>query len=216
MQQKLGRLGIAALIHSITLLLLFHSSHYGRTLPAAQGPQRLLYLTQLTTPRPQPQHVQANATASPQRSQPRPYSQQPDLPPRPASSVAQAVQDSSASEPATISNIVPNAATIMAQARRDLQRIDQEVLSGASAVPAQRPESLSAKLARGIEGAYVGATSEVSDHYTSPDGVMYSRITRGNRSTCYTSGTPSYAAAMRSGGNWVRVNCPPPDSGWVR
>jgi len=149
MRQKLGRLGIAALIHGITMLLLFHPTHAGRTRPALHRPQELLYLSPATLP-------------------------------------------------------------------DDLQRIDKEVLNGASAVPAQSPGSLSARLARGIEGAFVGARSEMSDHYTSPDGTMYSRITRGNRSTCYTSGTPSYATATRSGGNWVRVNCPPPDSGWVR
>lgn len=215
MQQKLGRLGIAALIHGIAMLLLFDPMHNGRTLPAVNRPQELLYLTPATLPNPHPLRTPARAVPAPTLPRQLPRSRQPDLSPL-ADSNAAPVQSLNAPEAATISSITPDAATIMAQARRDLQRIDKELLNGTSAVPARSPDSLSARLARGIEGAFVGATSEVSEHYTSPDGTMYSRITRGNRSTCYTSGTASYAAATRSGGNWVRVNCPPPDSGWVR
>jgi hypothetical protein len=215
MRQKLGRLGIAALIHGITMLLLFHPTHAGRTRPALHRPQELLYLSPATLPDPNPLRTPASALPTPTRSRQLPSSLPPDLPPL-ADSNATPVQSINTPEPAAIRTVAPDAAAIMAQARRDLQRIDKEVLNGASAVPAQSPGSLSARLARGIEGAFVGARSEMSDHYTSPDGTMYSRITRGNRSTCYTSGTPSYATATRSGGNWVRVNCPPPDSGWVR
>jgi len=215
MRQKLGRLGIAALIHGITMLLLCHPTQVGRTLPARHRPQELLYLTPATLADPYPLRTPASARSTPTRPRQLPRSLQPDFPPL-ADSNAAPVQSINTPESAAISTIAPDAATIMAQARRDLQRIDKVVLNGASAVPATSPESLSARLARGIDGAFVGAGSEVSDHYRSPDGTMYSRITRGNRSTCYTSGTPSYATATRSGGNWVRVNCPHPDSGWVR
>lgn len=111
---------------------------------------------------------------------------------------------------------LPAAADIMAQARRDLRKIDKEILGRAKAVPDQRPDSLQARLARGIDNAFVGDTAQVSDHYTAADGVVYSRVTRGGRSTCFMNGAPTLAAATRGGGNWTQVNCPPPDSGWVR
>lgn len=111
---------------------------------------------------------------------------------------------------------LPGAADIMAQARRDLHKIDKELLGSAKAVPAQRPDSLQARLARGIESAFVGDTAEVTDHYTAADGVVYSRLTRGGRSSCFMNGAATFAAATRSGGKWTKVNCPPPDSGWVR
>jgi hypothetical protein len=111
---------------------------------------------------------------------------------------------------------LPAAADIMAQARRDLRKIDKELLGSAKAVPSQRPDSLQARLARGIESAFVGDTAEVTDHYTAADGVVYSRVTRGGRPTCFMNGASTFAAATRSGGKWTQVNCPPPDSGWVR
>jgi hypothetical protein len=111
---------------------------------------------------------------------------------------------------------LPTAADIMAQARRDLGKIDKEILGRMPAIPAQRPDSLQARLARGIENAFVGDTAEVTDHYTSADGVVYSRVTRGTRSTCFMNGASTLASATRSGGKWMQVNCPPADSGWVR
>lgn len=111
---------------------------------------------------------------------------------------------------------LPAAADIMAQARRDLRKIDKELLGSAKAVPSQRPDSLQTRLVRGMESAFVGATAEVTDHYTAADGVVYSRVTRGGRSTCFMNGASTFAAATRSGGKWTQVNCPPPDSGWVR
>lgn len=111
---------------------------------------------------------------------------------------------------------LPVAADIMAQARRDLRKIDQELLGSAKAVPSQRPDSLQARLARGMESAFVGDTAAVTDRYTAADGVVYSRVTRGGRSTCFMNGASTFAAATRSGGKWTQVNCPPPDSGWVR
>ncbi|MYM73803.1 hypothetical protein GTP56_16545 [Duganella sp. FT134W] len=111
---------------------------------------------------------------------------------------------------------LPAAADIMAQARRDLHKIDKEILGRMPAIPAQRPDSMQARLARGIENAFVGDTAEVTDHYTSADGVVYSRVTRGSRSTCFMNGASTLAAATRSGGKWAQVNCPSSDNGWVR
>lgn len=210
MKHRAWPLGFAVLIHGVAVLLLVRSPPRAVEAPR---PARTSSLVLLTLPK---------AVTLPQRNAPAPAAR-PSAPPRrneapPASLVAVPVPMPVSPDPseALSEKALPAAADIMAQARRDLRKIDKEILGRMPAIPAQRPDSLQVRLARGIENAFVGDTAEVTDHYTSADGVVYSRVTRGSRSTCFMNGASTLAAAMRSGGKWMQVNCPPPDSGWVR
>jgi hypothetical protein len=198
------------LVHGVAALLLLRSPQ--RAAEAAR-PARAFSLVLLTLPK---------TVAPPPRSAPAPAIR-PSARPRRSEALSAIVEPAPlavvpvAPEPAgALSATLPGAADIMAQARRDLRTIDHEILGRTPAIPAQRRDSMQARLARGIENAFVGDTGEITDHYTAADGVVYSRVTRGSRSTCFMNGASTLAAATRSGGKWTQVNCPPPDSGWVR
>lgn len=204
-------LGIAVLIHGVAVLLLLRSPQ--RAVEVVR-PTRASSLVLLKLPK---------GALPPQRNVPA-ARVWPLSPPRrneasPASvALVPSVTVPVAPEPSELQleKALPAAADIMVQARRDLRKIDKEILGRMPAIPAQRPDSMQARLARGIESAFVGDTAEVTDHYTAADGVVYSRVTRGSRATCFMNGASTLAAATRSGGKWTQVNCPPPDSGWVR
>jgi hypothetical protein len=212
----------------VAALLLLRSQQRATETPAPARASQLVFVLparKMALP-PQPD----TASRSLRQPQPAPAAPVPALQPAPVSALQLAPEPAlqPASELAlqpsapTVSPLPPpaapllTAADIMAQARRDLRKIDKDLLGSAKAIPAQRPDSLQARLARGIDSAFVGDTAEVRDHYTAADGVVYSRITRGGRATCFMNGASTLAAATRSGGQWTQVNCPPPDSGWVR
>jgi len=110
-----------------------------------------------------------------------------------------------------------NAHTIITQARRDLPHIDKEILGKAKGVPDDRPETLEERLARGIASAYVGKDpAETIHRYTAPDGVGYTRITKGPHTTCYRSRTADFNAVFGTSKTWTPTKCPPANSGWVK
>ena len=95
--------------------------------------------------------------------------------------------------------------------------IDKEILGKAKGVPDDRPETFEERLARGIASAYVGNdTAETTDHYTAPDGVVYTRITRGPHTRCYMNRAGDYTPVTASSEKWRPVKCPSANSGWVR
>lgn len=110
-----------------------------------------------------------------------------------------------------------SAHTIIIQARRDLPHIDKEILGKAKGVPDDRPETLEERLARGIASAYVGKdTAETIHRYTAPDGVGYTRITKGPHTTCYRSRTADFNAVFGTSKTWTPTKCPPANGGWTR
>lgn len=122
-------------------------------------------------------------------------------------------------EPATIAADtgvpdLPDAAAIRAQARRDLGAIDKEVRGGAPLF-SKRPESLQSKLEQGFAAANVGSSVAITDYYTAPDGVVYTRILRNGRFVCRISATVNFVPGiLRDSEKSQGVTCPASDSGW--
>lgn len=102
----------------------------------------------------------------------------------------------------------------------DLASIDKELLAGKPGVPKERPDTPQRRLERGIADAFVGYAESVTDHYTSPDGVVYTRTTKNGRSSCFMSGGSNVIPSIMHNGSGASgaksVNCPPPDSGWEK
>lgn len=207
---RVGALGIAFFIHC-SIMLLFLSPGQ-RSVNVSKKPRPFLVLL-LNQPKPEG-HTFRSAPASTVRRSNRivtPLNVIAEKAPAPKTPPEIAAPDTSAINP------LPNAYEIMKKARRDLHQIDKEVLGSVKAVPGERADSQHMRLARGIANAFVGDTSEITHHYTAPDGVIYTRITKGSRQKCYMGGAAGITAATRSGGgSWRTVNCPPDDSGWVR
>lgn len=160
-----------------------------------------------------PTAASASITPAPADNAPEP------APALPTSATTSALPDTSAPDPFAV-NQAPtarNAHTIITQARRDLPRIDKEILGKAKGVPDDRPETLEERLARGIASAYVGSdTAETIHRYTAPDGVGYTRITKGPHTTCYRSRTADFNAVFGTSKTWTPTKCPPANSGWVK
>ena len=212
MKHRAWALGIAVLVHGAALLLL-RSPQWTAEAPQLARASLLVFVTPAKPVALPPQRSAPTAARQPRHAEALSVTLPITVPVQAATPATEPLPVLPEPQPASP---LPGAADIMAQARRDLHKIDKELLGSAKAVSIQRPDSLQARLARGIESAFVGATSEVTDHYTATDGVVYSRVTRGGRSTCFMNGASTLAAATGSGGKWTQVNCPPPDSGWVR
>lgn len=99
----------------------------------------------------------------------------------------------------------------------DIAEIDKELRGGKPGVPKERPDSPQLRLERGIADAFVGYSESIIDHYTSPDGIVYTRTTKNGRSSCFMSGGSNVIpSVIRSGSTGKSVNCPPPGSGWEK
>lgn len=169
--------------------------------------------TVAAAPQQRPTAPSASITPAPAESTPEP------APALPTSAMTSALPDTSPPDPFAISQAPTerNAHTIITQARRDLPRIDKEILGKAKGVPDDRPETLVERLARGIASAYVGKdTAETIHRYTAPDGVGYTRITKGPHTTCYRSRTADFNAVFGTSKTWTPTKCPPANSGWVK
>jgi hypothetical protein len=209
LRYRVGALGIAFFIHC-SIMVLFLSPGK-RSVNVPKKPRSFLLL--LSTEPKAGGHTFRGAPASTLRRPHRivaPLTVIAGEAPTPTTPPEIAAPDTFAIDP------LPSAYDIMQNARRDLHQIDKEILGSLKAVPGERADGRHMRLARGIANAFVGNTSEITHHYTAPDGVIYTRITKGSRQKCYMSGAAGYAAATRSGGSWRPVNCPPDDSGWVR
>ncbi len=180
-----------------------------KAVPSKSAP--LLAQNVAAAPQRRPTATSANVTPAPTVAEPAPVPVLRDS--APTSMAATAPDPFASNQPAT----ARTAAAIIAQARRDLPRIDKEILGKAKGVPDDRPETLEERLARGIAGAYVGGdTAEITDHYTAADGVVYTRITRGPHTTCYRSRTADFNSVFGSSKTRIRTTCPPANSSWVR
>lgn len=210
--------GAAVLIQCLTLWLFLVPAR--DAMPTKPG-ARTAFLMLLMPPQPMsPPPVKA---AAPQR-QPRPTPQQerrPEttlVPPAPANDQSQAAPLPANTAPDPFAtHQAPTSASIVAQAKRDLRWIDKQILGQAKGVPDDRPETFEERLARGIASAYVGNdTAQTTHHYTAPDGVVYTRITRGPHTRCYMNRAADYTPVTASSEKWRPVKCPPANSGWVR
>lgn len=119
-----------------------------------------------------------------------------------------------------IANDTAVPAKIFNRDKVDLASIDKELRAGKPGVPKERPDTPQRRLERGIADAFVGYAESVTDHYTSPDGVVYTRTTKNGRSSCFMSGGSNVIPSIMHNGSGASgaksVNCPPPDSGWEK
>lgn len=121
---------------------------------------------------------------------------------------------------AAIAVEIPAPTPIFNRDKIDLASIDKVLRAGKPGVPKERPDTPQRRLERGIADAFVGYSESVTDHYTSPDGVVYSRTTKNGRSSCFMSGGSNVIPGIMHNGSGASgaksVNCPPPDSGWEK
>lgn len=108
-----------------------------------------------------------------------------------------------------------SAAEIMAQARRDIGKIERSLRGNLPPIPDDE-DLLRAKLGNAISRAAHGGAGTYLANYTSPDGVVITRITIGNASACVMSGTVNYVPGVLHDANKPQlVNCPK-DAKWKR
>lgn len=103
-------------------------------------------------------------------------------------------------------------AEILEQAKRDMPRIERELRNNVPTKLTLDPNSLRAKLEKGIADAFVGGDQRVTvDFYTSPDNVHYMRMTKGGNTWCTMNGGPVTLARANGIGvdKDTKVNCPP-------
>jgi hypothetical protein len=85
----------------------------------------------------------------------------------------------------------PSAAEILAQAKRDMPRIERELRGNVPTRLTLSPDSFRYKLEHGFEAAYTGGDRRaVTEFYTSPDGLIYMRITKSGKVSCSMTGGP--------------------------
>jgi hypothetical protein len=94
-------------------------------------------------------------------------------------------------------------------------KVDRELRGNKKLVLSLQPDSFQAKLAAGIAAAHKGDMMAKVDHYTSPDGVIYTRMKRGSETRCYMNGSINFVPGiLHDSAKPQRVNCPPDGSGW--
>ena len=122
-----------------------------------------------------------------------PISQQPAVGKQAVSALA---QDAPALLPAPVADAVPDAwhpsaAEILAQAKRDMPRIERALRGNVPTTLTLSPDSFRYKLEHGFEAAYTGGDRRaVTEFYTSPDGMIYMRITKSGKVSCSMTGGP--------------------------
>ncbi len=104
--------------------------------------------------------------------------------------------------------VTPGAAEIMAQAKRDIGKIDRSLRGKLPPIPDDE-DLLRAKLGTALGNAAHGGAGIFLANYTSPDGVVITRQTVGNSSVCRMSGTVNYVPGILHDASRSQfVNCP--------
>lgn len=94
-------------------------------------------------------------------------------------------------------------------------KVDRELRGNKKLVLSLQPDSFQGRLAAGIAAAHKGDMMAKVDHYTSPDGVIYTRMKRGSETRCYMNGSVNFVPGiLHDSAKPQRVNCPPEGSGW--
>ncbi len=119
---------------------------------------------------------------------------------------AEPVQALETPAPAAVNPFAEPAADLGSKSKALARRHDREERKGKLA-PLDVPNTPFARMKAAMEGAHVGG-STTHRSYTSLDGVVITRITRGGASTCLMGGA--------LGGPPRRVNCPPAGEDWRR
>ncbi|MES2295737.1 MAG: hypothetical protein V4582_01780 [Pseudomonadota bacterium] len=97
-------------------------------------------------------------------------------------------------------------------ALRDAGNIDRD-LRGKIA-PAARQGTPFSNFQSALAGAHIEKSPVQMARYTSPDGVVITRVTQGSKVRCYMSGTVNFApGVLKDGARPQPVNCP--TSGWT-
>ena len=106
----------------------------------------------------------------------------------------------------------PSAAEILEQAKRDMPRIERDLRGNVATKLTLSPESFRYKLEQGFAAAYSGGDRRaVTEFRTSPDGVIYMRITKNGKVSCSMTGGPVTlrGATGIDVDKATPVNCPP-------
>ncbi|MDL2353863.1 MAG: hypothetical protein QFF03_01265 [Pseudomonadota bacterium] len=111
-----------------------------------------------------------------------------------------------------------SAAGMLAQARRDVGKIDRDLRAAAPPVPLLQADSAQQRFGHAMAAAFIDRSNTmVVDRYQSGDGVSIERITRGGGSKCYMSGVVNFVPGILHDSSRAQsVSCPPPGSGWTR
>ena len=104
--------------------------------------------------------------------------------------------------------VTPGAADIMAQARRDIGKIERSLRGKLPPIPDDE-DLLRARLGQAIANAARGGAGIYLASYTAPDGVVITRKTVGNGSACFMSGTVNYMPGILHDASRAQpVKCP--------
>jgi hypothetical protein len=111
-----------------------------------------------------------------------------------------------------------NAGDILAQARREVGKIDHELRGSAPPASLIRPDSKQARMEEAMSAAFIDRSPAVfMDRYVSADGVAITRVTTGGRAKCYMSGTVNFVpGVLHDSARPKPVSCPPADALWSR
>ncbi len=196
---------LVLLVHVLALWLLARQ-HRVPTPPNKE--QRITYLVPLPPPRVQlpPAPRQRATPAAPREPISQVVASSP-LPTEAPRAAAIAPAPTPVPEPHRLSG-----AEILEQARRDMPRIERELRNNVPTKLTLDPNSLRAKLEKGIADAFVGGDQRVTvDFYTSPDNVHYMRMSKGGKTWCTMNGGPVTLARANGIGvdRDTKVNCPP-------
>lgn len=190
------------LAHLYALWVLVHQRQ-SRKDTQPDAPQRITFLRNVApTVKQAPTRAPRNAA---------PISRQPAVS-HPA--VSAPIPDAPAPAPVVVSGVDawhPSAADILEQAKRDMPRIERDLRGNVPTKLTLSPDSFRYKLEHGFEAAYTGGDRRaVTEFYTSPDGVMYMRITKGGEVRCTMTGGPmTLRHAMGIDvDKETKVNCP--------
>jgi hypothetical protein len=204
------------------LIMIYWKMNGGRWLPAVALSETRTVITFIepAKPRPVPPRISTPmqrevVTAKPPRVRPL---TSPDRP------LAAPEAISTTTAPATDPVPAPaiNAADMLAQARRDVGKIDHELRGTGPLLSPNKPDSKQARLEQAMSEAFIDRSPAVlMDRYVAPDGVAITRVTTGARSKCYMSGTVNFVpgvvpGALHDSSRPKSVSCPPADAGWSR
>ena len=112
---------------------------------------------------------------------------------------------------------VVGADEFIARAKHDVGKIDRDLRKFSPPLSYERQDSPQLRLERGFAAAYVGHSHGVTlERYTSPDGVVITRMISSGDVKCYASGTVNSAPGiLKDSARPQIVHCPA-SAGWTR
>lgn len=221
------------------LCLLWMLSDAARRQPApvARGPVRITTLMLLRAPRPKPAPVAPTVIASLPRTRAATSSAPPVMP---KSAETTSLPSPPPDEPAVAAAATPedkppatDSAELMARAKEMAGGVDRRLRAGAPLGGGKNPKlypgappitaeqiekSAHTRIERAFASAFIDRSQTlIMDSYTGTEGVRITRITRGGKTVCYTSGVDNFVPGiLHDSSKPAAVRCPPPGPGWSR